>query len=315
MIADFNVSITHKMDKQITEMMANALYGSLSISDSDIQKTIIDRYFRSEFERQINHVNRPDLPGEVLLSIRDKTVSVTIKNNKCYAFSDEIGIYCDAMYIDTPFVMDSIRNNSQSKRNRPYSLTGHKGNLLHRLEYTSDNTVLEEVRINRKINHLLENIRSVIDGEFHEENEKLMFTPSEMKKAMELSNMSTGIKAFLIIKRLLELGEIKERGVLIFDEPEIHLHPEWQIRFAEILVLLQKEFNLTILLTTHSPYFLSAIETFAKKQGIANMCTYYLATSSEDIATIQDVSENTDMIYRQLAGPFQKLENILHEDD
>jgi predicted ATP-dependent endonuclease of OLD family len=95
-----------------------------------------------------------------------------------------------------------------------------------------------------------------------------VFLENGLNEPIPFFNVSVGIKTFLIIKRLLELGEIKERDILIFDEPENHLHPAWQLQFAEILVLLQKEFNLTILLATHSPYFLESIEAYSEKHGI-----------------------------------------------
>ena len=69
---------------------------------------------------------------------------------------------------------------------------------------------------------------------------------------------------------------IKTRGVIILDEPEIHLHPEWQLLFAELIVLLHKEFGLHILLNTHSPYFLNAIEVYSAKYQVADKCKYYL---------------------------------------
>ena len=58
------------------------------------------------------------------------------------------------------------------------------------------------------------------------------------------------------------------KSLLIIDEPEVHLHPEWQVKFAEILTLLQKEIDIHILLTTHSPYFLQAIDVFSRKAMI-----------------------------------------------
>jgi predicted ATPase len=96
--------------------------------------------------------------------------------------------------------------------------------------------------------------------------------------------------------------------VLILDEPEIHLHPEWQLKFAELLILLQKEFSLTILLTTHSPYFINAIETYSQKHGISERCTYYLTESINDCCTVQDVTEDTNPIYQLLLKPFHQLE-------
>lgn len=64
----------------------------------------------------------------------------------------------------------------------------------------------------------------------------------------EIGNLSMGIKAFTIIRTLLEKGEIHEKDVMVLDEPEIHLHPEWQLIYAELIVLLEKYLHLTILI-------------------------------------------------------------------
>lgn len=106
-----------------------------------------------------------------------------------------------------------------------------------------------------------------------------------------------GLKTFIIIKTLLETGALRENGVLILDEPEIHLHPKWQLLFAEIIVLLHKEFGMYTLINTHSPYFIEAIEVYSKKYGISN-CKYYLAENiSEYVSEIRDVSDETELIF------------------
>lgn len=124
-------------------------------------------------------------------------------------------------------------------------------------------------------------------------------------------NLSTGMKSFVILRRLLQNGNIDENGMLIFDEPEIHLHPEWQLKFAEIIVLIQKEFSMNILLNTHSPYFLNAIEVYSEKYKIDHSCKYYLADEENGVASIMDVSDETEKIYEKLAKPLQELENRL----
>ena len=50
---------------------------------------------------------------------------------------------------------------------------------------------------------------------------------------------------------------------MILDEPEIHLHPEWQLAYAELIVLLEKKFDLSIVVTTHSRDFFET--EFVKK--------------------------------------------------
>jgi predicted ATPase len=222
--------------------------------------------------------------------------------------------------MDTPFIIDDVqseyRKYSQSSFSRNYNTRiNHRRNLRYCLcKEHSNNTVIEEVIINQKIASILSSIHSVTNGEFKEDKEGLMFMENGLKKPIPLSSVSAGIKTFIIIKRLLELGEIKERNILILDEPEIHLHPAWQLQFAEILVLLQKEFNLTILLTTHSPYFLNAVEVFGEKHGIKELLNFYLAESNGDVSDVREVTDSIDTIYKQLAMPFQKLEDISYED-
>ena len=125
-----------------------------------------------------------------------------------------------------------------------------------------------------------------------------------------LSNLSTGMKSFVILKMLLEKGSLSEKDVVILDEPEIHLHPQWQIAYAELLVLLQKQFDLSMIITTHSPYFLDAIDVFSAKYNIADRTKYYLAENTGNTSVLQDVTNNIDAIYKKLSDPMQMLENL-----
>jgi len=43
-----------------------------------------------------------------------------------------------------------------------------------------------------------------------------------------------------------------EAGVLVIDEPELHLHPKWQKKFTNLLRRLSTEKNIQIILVTHS---------------------------------------------------------------
>ena len=128
-------------------------------------------------------------------------------------------------------------------------------------------------------------------------------------KVLNVRNLSTGLKTFVILKMLLTSGVIERNGTIILDEPEIHLHPEWQLLFAELIVLIQKEFGVHVLLNTHSPYFLNAIEVYTVKYGVDDKCKYYLAFSKDDISNIEDVTDNIEAIYSKLARPLQDLEN------
>jgi hypothetical protein len=95
--------------KGIVHRSVDELERSITIANDDIQQTIITRYFRNEFEGQINHLNRGDLSGEVSLTIKKESVDITIEANECCAFSDRVGIQHDSIYIDSPFVIDNVQ--------------------------------------------------------------------------------------------------------------------------------------------------------------------------------------------------------------
>ena len=118
------------------------------------------------------------------------------------------------------------------------------------------------------------------------------------------------MKSFVILKILLEKGCIREKDVIILDEPEIHLHPKWQIILADVIIQLQKEYEITCVINTHSPYFLNAIEVFAEKEKISDRCKYYLAEKSG----ITDVSFSIDRIYELLSDAFDTLDEIQGEE-
>lgn len=64
------------------------------------------------------------------------------------------------------------------------------------------------------------------------------------------------------------------------------------------------------MLTTHSPYFLNALEVYSEKYGIESSCRYYLAKNNkESLSEVVNVTGDLELVYSMLARPFQILEN------
>ena len=128
-----------------------------------------------------------------------------------------------------------------------------------------------------------------------------------------MHNLSTGMKSFIILKMLLEKGCLKNKDVVVLDEPEIHLHPQWQIAYAELIVLLQKQFDLSVVVTTHSPYFVDAINLFSCKYETDSKVNFYLSILEEEAAVMENVTDNIDLIYKKMASPIQMLDTLRYE--
>lgn len=97
-----------------------------------------------------------------------------------------------------------------------------------------------------------------------------------------LTEAATGIKSFAYVIRLLENGYLNKNTLLIIDEPEAHLHPQWVVEFARILVLLTKELGVRILIASHNPDMVSAIQSIGKKEGLDGAITFYQAQASKE---------------------------------
>ena len=104
-------------------------------------------------------------------------------------------------------------------------------------------------------------------------------------------------------------------SLLIIDEPEVHLHPTWQVKFAEILVRLSQEFAIPIVLTSHSPYFIEALEAYTKKYKYEDSTNFYFAEKNEDglSSNIIDVTKNILPILKSISEAFYIIQDINDE--
>ena len=279
---------------------------TLKISDKEIIKVIVSRIMNKEFHNQINAVFSKEKMniGEISLKIKDKKIDLKIENNEISDVQNYFLINKETMYIDNPFILDSYDFEDEN----------HQTHLAANVFSENENSVISEIKVKKKLNNIYQKLNSVLNGEILE-NKNSKFVYRKNGEDIDLKNLSTGLKTFAIIKMLLQNGTLEENGTIILDEPEIHLHPEWQLKFAELIVLLQKEFGMHILLTTHSPYFLNAIEVFSERHKIDDKCKYYVAENEGNSSIIKDVTGNTREIYRKLARPIQDLENIRYSSD
>ena len=154
-------------------------------------------------------------------------------------------------------------------------------------------------------------IKEILGGEIKKENGELFFVRENGFKT-HMKNTSSGVKQVAIIQTLLNNKELEPNSFLIMDEPEVNLHPEWQIKFAKILVLLVKELDLSIYIASHSPFFIEAIELYSQYYGLLDESFFYLTQKAEgyqyDIVSVD--SNNLEAIYRNLGEPYDILDKI-----
>lgn len=112
-------------------------------------------------------------------------------------------------------------------------------------------------------------IKTILKGEYRFEkgDEKIYYTPDH---SVKLNYASSGQQEAIWILLLIFKYLLDETNVfIVFEEPEAHLYPEAQKSMVELIALLANRTGNQVLLTTHSPYILSAFNNLLYADQIA----------------------------------------------
>ena len=253
--------------------------------------------------------------GHTCISIRIESANDYYYDvNSSFIFPAE-----QAVFLDDPFILDRIDNDGISIVSGITDPIYAKDNLIHPTDlqsYEDEMTAMllskrssnffDEIELQRKYHSIFQKINDIVPGEFLSTNDGLFYLDDGVK--LNIHNLATGSKLFFIIKQLLLNGYL-DRTLLVLDEPESHLHPEWIQKFAEVIILLVKELHLRIILTTHSPDLLLALSVYSKDYQIQDRSHYYLAKTIEGSweATIDCIDENINEGYAHLSIPLLEM--------
>ena len=155
-------------------------------------------------------------------------------------------------------------------------------------------------------------IKNIIGGELKYERGDLVFVNKDNIKT-SIKNTASGIKQIGVIQSLISNRKLPKNSFLIIDEPEVNLHPEWQIKFAHILVLLAKELDIQIFIASHSPFLIEAIQLYSEYYELLDDTYFYLTKESDEEGSynIYPVpSNNIERIYRNLGEPYEILDDL-----
>lgn len=258
-------------------------------SNTAVRKQIIRDYFDSIFSGQTIAVDYASEGGSVSAEINGHNVSVDFSGDNV-SYESDINIQHNAFFIDSPDLLNHWgRYQYAGGRNVMLGLSHSLRRAINSALFDDENPVnkaFENLLFTERYNKFINEVSEIMKGHFEfDSNGILRFNESldgrEEAPIFELDNVSEGIKAFGVIELMLKYRIFSDGDVLIFDEPEIHLHPEWQLKYARLLVKLQQEFNLTILITTHSSNFLMATQFFAKLEGREEVVNAYRIKQSE----------------------------------
>ena len=278
-------------------------------------ESALNKVFISEFDSSILLDGEDE--GEITL-LENKLELIKIKvtrENKIFLLSDIEPIQIkDATFIESPLILNNhdLLIKSQSglninKRNIerlgiPYT-TLHTKDLFDKLKKISFSLFFDD----DFEENILREIQQIIDGNIIYDNQKRDFIYSKGQKNISIKNTASGIKSFGILQLLLLNGVLNKNSILILDEPENHLHPIWQLKYAKLLVIFAKN-GITTLIASHSPYMIEALKRYSDIEDLGEVTNFYLAENSIILP-----KDRLSDIFRTLEEPFEIFRNMDEE--
>lgn len=227
-----------------------------------LQKHVVARSYLRNREDAVSFIHdilneEDNVPANVELS--EDNVNVWDKR-----LGTLLGI-AQVIYLDTPmpFELSDIKNNIFLKR------------LYDRMTVPSKALAPAQKKLLQRISLILSGQIALRKNLF--EDDKLYYERKDGKLSLPLDKLATGMKTFAYLFQLLKNGCLNDKTVLMVDEPEVHLHPQWVVQYAHIVVLLHKMLGVKIVLASHNPDFVAAIHAISKKEKVADKTNFYLS--------------------------------------
>ena len=308
------------IDDNVSDLsLKNKIYEYLSKIDILIQNTpnekrakenALKKALYSEFKNfshKSSEIKLNDLNNDTIIKFNSDKKGVS---NIVF---DKPMLLDDVTYIENPFILqfrrmflNAITLLDESNTTRSWvreKLSLHLKDLARKLSVLDPKTI--EFSEN-KLQKLSNNISELIDGSFYYDEEQDDFILNRNGHVFSSMNIASGIKALGLFNSLLKGGFVNERSLLILDEPETNLHPKWQNEYAKLLCNLVKS-NIKIIIATHSPYMISALEHYSK--DIENKNFYWARKDySESVIFEDETSSIMENIVQKFADAFNEID-------
>lgn len=204
----------------------------------------------------------------------------------------------NAVYVDTPMALSNFFS--------------WDNNIWEKLKYAVANSRRPMPESARK---LALRIRKIIGGDItvdtDEISPELRYRRKEDNLDIPVYEAATGLKTFAYMLRLIENGYLTENSILIIDEPEAHLHPQWIVEFARILVLLNREVGCKILLASHNPDMIAAIRSISSAHGTLDATRFYQAEKDPESLryTYKNLGSDIEEIFQSFNIALERIKD------
>ena len=206
----------------------------------------------------------------------------------------------NTIFVETPLIIEFEKFLPSERYNTPY----HIDSLLQELNksdysFTSDESsnFIKSFR-NKSMN--------IIRGNISKKSQGFLFE-SESGKNYSIVNVSSGIKSIGLLQYLVTNKALKKGSILFWEEPEVHLHPEWQLKMVDLFVELMNA-GVKIVFSTHSPYMADYLNAISQKRGFRDRVSFNVLEEKDGIVSNYILDDNNwHILQKELMDTFEDI--------
>lgn len=298
-----------KKDIDKTKRLIQIIRYNLKLSEGqevDAQ-SVLKEIKRLKDELQFNIGYRPIKELDKELSARFKVESLLDKIS-----ISEYGVLFFGRQVDSVPILHYIKDATyiESPLRIDFSVSSY-GESISDSDLLFKRIKAEDVKdFNKDVYHYIS--KEIIRGEaYNSEDIDELFFARDDGQNFPLQQCATGVKSFAILQLLLRNGYINDRSLIILDEPEAHLHPQWIIEYAKVIVEMNKQIGSKFFITTHSTDLVSALRYISEKEGNQKNICFYNAKPADNCPYRYDYENlglNIEPIFESFNKSFELLE-------
>ncbi len=285
---------------------------SESIGDS------LTENFKKNFQTQL--INLKQFNSEIFPSFNLSNIGDVKIEESRFSFSLEpnglvnIQNLNNIIYLDSP-IFAKIKRALQKKSN-PYSTRDEE--FKYYPQYVDDlfNKIDTDLYDTGDMSTISNRINTAINGKVYIDSNNYINYEDKDKNIIPISLAAMGIANIGIIGMLIEKGIIKKGSFLIIDEPEVHLHPEWQMEMIKVLLELSQS-GINVVIATHSLEIMKYIDSLIENDKLTDKDVSLNLLSNIKFSDFEkeELHMKSSIIMENLSKPYYKIAMNLHESD
>jgi predicted ATP-dependent endonuclease of OLD family len=230
---------------------------------------------------------------DIAFNYQDDEFQVTLDEKKIFPKANE------PIFVETPLILEFKKFMPKEKGKTPY----HIESLLNILDTNYSFTDMEEEEF---IKSFRKKSKIIIDGDIESSGDSFIFNRKDDKN-YDILNASSGIKSIGLLQYLVTNKALKKGSVLFWEEPEVHLHPSWQLKMVDLFVELMNA-GVKIVFSTHSPYMADYLNAISKRNSYRERISFNVLDEKDGVVTNHILDDdNWDILQKELMDTFEDI--------